>query len=128
MIVTAVADEEVASLGTSAVLEHFRADYGITSHSTPVDLLYNFGVIGLTLFYALFASITWRLWRARRAGLEGLCALVLGGLVCYVFMSMAGTLYYNAFIAAFLAIGIALLRQHTEGVRRSEVFAAGASA
>jgi hypothetical protein len=111
---------------TSPVLglgvEGFRADYGITSHSTPVDLLYNFGVIGLTLFYALFASITWRLWRARGAGLEGLCALILGGLVCYVFMSMAGTLYYNAFIAAFVAIGIALLRQHTDGVRPSEAF------
>jgi hypothetical protein len=109
-------------------VEGFRADYGITSHSTPVDLLYNFGVIGLTLFYALFASITWRLWRARGAGLEGLCAVMLGGLVCYLFMSMAGTLYYNAFIAAFLAIGIALLRQHTDGVRRSEAFAADASA
>ena len=28
-------------------VEAFRADYGITSHSTPIDLLYNFGLIGL---------------------------------------------------------------------------------
>src|SRR5437870_3992947 len=35
---TAVADEEVASLGTSAVLEKFRADFGIVTEPTELQL------------------------------------------------------------------------------------------
>ena len=38
LIVTAVADEEVASLGTSAVLERFRADFGIVTEPTELRL------------------------------------------------------------------------------------------
>jgi len=38
VIVTAVADEEVASFGTSAVLERFRADYGIVTEPTELRL------------------------------------------------------------------------------------------
>src|SRR5207253_2926235 len=38
LIVTAVADEEVASLGTSAVLEKFRADFGIVTEPTELQL------------------------------------------------------------------------------------------
>jgi hypothetical protein len=109
-------------------VEGFRSDYGITSHSTPVDLLYNFGLIGLIMFYALFASITWRLWRARGTGLQGLCALMLAAVVCYGFMTISGTLYYNAFIAAFLGSSVALLMRHIEGVRRADASARSAHA
>ncbi|TMF78712.1 MAG: M20/M25/M40 family metallo-hydrolase, partial [Chloroflexi bacterium] len=38
LIVTAVADEEVASLGTSAVLKKFRADFGIVTEPTELQL------------------------------------------------------------------------------------------
>lgn len=38
VIVTAVADEEVASLGTSAVLERFSADFGICSEPSELRL------------------------------------------------------------------------------------------
>src|SRR5437899_1624513 len=38
LIVTAVADEEVASLGTSAVLEKYRADYAIVTEPTELRL------------------------------------------------------------------------------------------
>jgi acetylornithine deacetylase len=38
VIVTAVSDEEVASIGTSAVLEQFHADYGIVTEPTELRL------------------------------------------------------------------------------------------
>ncbi len=38
LIVCAVADEEVASLGTTAVLERFRADFGIVTEPTELGL------------------------------------------------------------------------------------------
>src|SRR5207253_3128562 len=38
LIVTAVADEEVASLGTFAVLEKFHADFGIVTEPTELSL------------------------------------------------------------------------------------------
>src|SRR6266536_4926804 len=38
LIITAVADEEVASLGTSAVLEKYRADYAIVTEPTELRL------------------------------------------------------------------------------------------
>jgi acetylornithine deacetylase len=38
LIITAVADEEVASIGTSAVLEKFRADFGIVTEPTELRL------------------------------------------------------------------------------------------
>ena len=45
-------------------IEAFRTDFGTTSHSTPIDLLYNTGAIGFALFYAILLSIFWRLYRA----------------------------------------------------------------
>ena len=94
-------------------VEGFRSDNDITSHSTPIDLLYNFGVIGCSLFYMLLASVAWRVWRLRSAGADGLCALMLGAVVCYAFMSLSGIIYYDAFLAAFLGMGIALLQRGT---------------
>lgn len=35
----------------------FRSQFGITSHSTPIDVPLNSRLIGFALFYALFASI-----------------------------------------------------------------------
>src|SRR5690606_23119399 len=48
-------------------VEAFRAQFGITSHSTPTDLLYNSGLIGLVLFYSVFVSLVRRLWLRRDA-------------------------------------------------------------
>jgi hypothetical protein len=90
-------------------VEAFRADYGVTSHSTPVDLLYNSGLIGLVLFYATLASIAWRLFRARDVKLRSLPALIFAGLVCYLFISLSGAMYYDYFLAAFIGISTALL-------------------
>jgi len=43
-------------------VEAFRARYGVTSHATVVDLLYNSGLLGTALFYSVFFSIIWRLF------------------------------------------------------------------
>jgi hypothetical protein len=92
--------------------EAFRKDYGITSHSTPVDLLYNFGLIGMGLFYGVFASLIWRLLKMADRELSSQRALILGGIVCYVFVTLSGTMHYNIFLAAFVGISVALLTLH----------------
>jgi hypothetical protein len=92
-------------------VEAFRTDNGITSHSTPIDLLYNFGVLGLLLFYGIFGSIVLRLVRLPKESLGGLPPLIFGGLVCYVFISLSGTMHYNAFMAVFMAVSVSLLRR-----------------
>ncbi len=99
-------------------VEAFRADYGITSHSTPIDLLYNFGLIGFSLFYAMFASLLWRLSGTGYTAVQSLRALVLAGVLCQVFMSLSGTLYYQSFLALFIGISMALLRRFS--VQRSD--------
>jgi len=99
-------------------VEAFRADIGITSHSTPVDLLYNFGLIGFGLFYSIFAVLVLRLIRAAKESESGPQPLIFGGIVCYVFISLSGTMFYNAFLAAFIATSCALLRYvrvHVDG-------------
>jgi O-antigen ligase len=90
-------------------VEAFRADYGVTSHSTPIDLLYNQGIIGLSLFYAMFFSLAWRVWRVRGNAMRGFQVLAIAGLACYLFMSLSETLYYDPFVAAFIAIGVGTL-------------------
>lgn len=93
-------------------VEAFRADYGVTSHSTPVDLLYNTGLIGFCLFYALFALLLWRLFSARNVVVARMLhALVLATVVCYVFVSLSGTMFYHAFLAIFVGAAAALLRR-----------------
>jgi hypothetical protein len=89
--------------------EAFRDDYGITSHSTPIDVMYNFGIIGLVLFYGIFASLLWRLLQLEGEKVSSQRALILAGIVCYVFVSLSGTLHYNDFLAAFAGISVSLL-------------------
>jgi hypothetical protein len=93
-------------------VESFRTDIGITSHSTPIDLLYNTGVIGFTLFYAIFVSLGVRLAQVRGSDLGGLPALIFAGLVCYSFITLSGTMHYNSFMAIFFAVSAGLLRRH----------------
>lgn len=88
-------------------VEAFRFDIGITSHSTPIDLLYNSGLIGLCLFYGIFASLGWRLLKNGRAG--GVNALFMGGLAAYGFVTLSGTMHYNVFLAAFFALCAAMI-------------------
>ncbi len=89
--------------------EAFRADYGATSHSTPVDLLYNTGLIGTLLFFGMFASIAWRPLVARNIQANGLHALVLAGIPCYLFASLSGTIFYQSFMAIYVAFSVALV-------------------
>ncbi len=98
-------------------VEAFRADYGITSHSTPVDLLYNTGLVGFCLFYALFVLLLYRLFRARRMPARTLHALVLATVVCYVFVSLSGTMFYHPYLAIFVAAAAALLHRFDAGSR-----------
>jgi len=92
-------------------VEAFRtANEGWTSHSTPVDLLYNTGLIGTSLFYGLFLSVGLRLFHPRCPASTGMRALVLAGLVAQVFISLSGTLFYQTFVAMFLAIASVLVR------------------
>jgi hypothetical protein len=55
--------------------------------------------------------MAWRLYRMRHRLPSGEIAVILGGLVCYMFMSLTGTLYYSASLAVFVAISTALLSQ-----------------
>lgn len=91
-------------------VEAFRTDVGITSHSTPIDLLYNTGVIGLAAFYGIFMSIALRLWQARRSDFGSLPPLIVAGLVCYAFITLSGTMHYSSFMAIFFAVSGGLLR------------------
>jgi hypothetical protein len=93
-------------------VEAFRADAGITSHSTPIDLLYNFGLIGLMLFYGMYLSITWRLWTLRAGRATSVALLAFGALVCYGFMSLSEPLHYNVFFTAFVAISTSLIERY----------------
>jgi hypothetical protein len=92
-------------------VEAFRAVYGSTSHSTPIDLLFNTGLIGVSLFYGMFAALAWRLLKTVGAGSRGLCALVLAVLICHLFMNLSGTLFYQSYLGAFVGISVGLLRR-----------------
>lgn len=89
--------------------EAFRDRYGITSHSTPVDVLYNYGLIGMVLFYGVFVSLMWRLLKLSNRQVSSQRALVLAGVVFYIFVSLSGTMHYNIFLAAFVGISAGLL-------------------
>ena len=93
-------------------VEAFRSDYGTTSHVTPVDLLYNYGMIGLVLFYSIFASLIWRLLQVAARHQSSQRSLILGGVVCYLFVSLSGTMHYEIFLAAFIGISVALFAVH----------------
>jgi hypothetical protein len=92
-------------------VEAFRSHFGITSHSTPVDLLYNSGLIGFILFYMIFVSVAWRLHTAKHEHSRSLLLLLSAALICYVFISLSGVMHYSYSLAAFIAISVALLRQ-----------------
>jgi len=92
-------------------VEAFRSRFGLTSHASHVDILYNSGLIGLALFYGAFASMMWRLYSARKGDFRNARLIILGALVCYLFISFAGTIHYSAFLAAFFALGIGILKR-----------------
>jgi len=107
-------------------VEAFRDDFGVTSHSTPIDLLYNAGLIGLLLFYSVFVSILWQLHQARKLQLGNLRSLLLATLVCYAFISLSGTMHYSFHQAVFFGLSGALLRRRRLSRRRSVLPAAAA--
>lgn len=48
---------------------YYTADYGLRqtySHSNPVEILANFGLLGAMLYYGIYARLSWRLWSAWR--------------------------------------------------------------
>jgi O-antigen ligase len=100
-------------------VEAFRTDHGITSHSTPIDLLYNFGVIGFVLFYSIFGSIVMRLRAVQGKNLGNLPALIFAGVVCYVFITLSGTMEYNAFLGIFISVSTALLGRFDSSSQRA---------
>jgi O-antigen ligase len=90
-------------------VEAFRANYGITSHSTPIDLLYNNGLIGFALYYAMFISLLWRLFKTQAS--QSLKVLTLASVVCNLFVGLSGTYIYQYFLAGSIAISAALLQR-----------------
>lgn len=92
-------------------VESFRARYGITSHSSHVDLMYNSGLIGIVLFYGVFGSLFLRLYRARHDGLREARMIVLASAACFLFMSFSGTIQYILPLAAFFAFAIGILKR-----------------
>jgi O-antigen ligase len=96
--------------------EAFRSQYGITSHSTYVDILYNSGLIGFFLYYVIFVSVALRLYSARHESRGNLFPLVAAGLICYLSISFSGIQHYSPTFVAFIAISAGLLlRQHYVG-------------
>ncbi len=96
--------------------EAFRSQFGITSHSTYVDILYNSGLIGFFLYYAIFVSIAFRLYSARRESQDNLFPLLFAGLICYLSISFSGIQYYSSSFLAFIAISASLIRQRNAGI------------
>jgi hypothetical protein len=92
-------------------VEAFRARFGITSHASSVDLLYNSGIIGACLFYGMLASLLLRLRRPHRDLPRGIPLVVAGGTACYTFMSFFGTIHYLLTLGAFVALSAGLLRR-----------------
>src|SRR5450631_2285881 len=90
-------------------VEGFRSDFGITSHATPIDLLYNWGLIGFSLFYGILASLAWRLMTARNTRWRGVRARIAAFVIAYSFMSLSGNLYYEPFLAIFVALSAGLI-------------------
>lgn len=91
-------------------VEAFRVPFGITSHSTPIDLLYNTGLVGFCLFYGMLISLGLRC--VRRDVDEGTAqrAVILFGVIVYLFVSLSGTIFYQSFLAVLVGIGSGLLR------------------
>lgn len=100
-------------------MEAFRADFSTTSHSTPIDLLYNYGLIGFGLFYGMFASIAWRLLKARNVQYRGVRGRIAVCLIAYSFISLSGTIYYEPFVAMYIAIASALVMRLERRGRRA---------
>jgi hypothetical protein len=92
-------------------VEAFRDRFEATSHSTPIDLLFNSGLIGLGLFYAVLTSLFIRTLGAFAADRSALGALVLATLVCNFFVSLSSIAHYSGFLAAFIALSVPLLRR-----------------
>ena len=95
-------------------VEAFRSEFGVTSHSTPIDLLYNSGLIGFALFYAVFVSLALRLFRLRSADTGSLGAVIFGTLICYSSITLSATMHYNSYLAAVLAISVQILERCAE--------------
>jgi hypothetical protein len=53
----------------------------------------------------------WRLITLQNERIKHLGAVILGMIVCYVFITLSGAMHYNSFLAAFIAIGSVLLSQ-----------------
>jgi hypothetical protein len=92
-------------------VEAFRAEYGFTSHSTFVDLMYNSGLLGVALFYGLLLSVALRLRITRGTCSRDTRIVVLGGLACSLFISLSAPVHYSATLGAFLGLSIAMLRR-----------------
>lgn len=102
-------------------MEAFRADFSTTSHSTPIDLLYNYGLIGFGLFYGIFASVALRLLKSRNPRFRNVRARITLFLIAYLFISLSGLIYYEQFVAIYVAISTALLiRSERSGLGAAE--------
>ena len=92
-------------------VEAFRADYGITSHSTFIDLMYNSGLIGVALFYGILLSVALRLRASRGTVPRDTRIVVLGGLACIFFVSLSAPVHYAPTLGAYIGLSVAMLRR-----------------
>lgn len=102
-------------------VEALRDEIGITSHTTVVDLLYNFGLIGLVLFYSIFLSIVHRLRTTKRCLNAHVRPLIFAALVCFMFATLSATMFTHAILAAVTGISIGLLRDSSKANRRENL-------
>jgi len=92
-------------------VEAFRADHGITSHSTLIDLMYNSGLVGVALFYSVLLSVAFRLLASRGDVPRDTRIVVLGGMACYFFVSLSAPVHYAPTLGAFIGLSIGILRR-----------------
>ncbi len=96
-------------------VEAYRAQFGLTSHTSAIDLLYNSGSVGFLLFYGVIASVLRRVYRAGPGRGDGLRALIVGTMTCYAVISLAGNVHYSAVLAAVIGVSVTLLRKLDTG-------------
>lgn len=105
--------------------EAFRvmSGFGTYSHSTPVELLSNYGIVGFVCYYLFYVQVFKRaraLARSQNHHLSVAGAWVILSLTCLTLWSLAAVCYYEKAVALLLAslVGLAWhYRPHGQVVR-----------
>ena len=107
-------EHPIIGVGTNQ-FRYYAHIFGISetySHSNPVELLANFGIIGALLYYSIYAAITWRImsaWRGQRHVPEKRHQLATGAcfFLVWALLELAWVSYYSKI--HWIAFGLVLV-------------------